>query len=181
MSFVLVFLLSMCVYPAVLMQYANGWLASPFVQIPLIFLATGSVVLFYGAAVAGAGRNWKFQLRYFPALMSVAIGLSVSNTQAILEGLLGVKSPFHRTPKRGPGAEKGADGIAGKPDRTYRGLPSWTTFLELAFAAYFVGVFVLILSKGLIWAVPFVALFLFGYLYVGVLSAEFSLPGRPRS
>ena len=33
----------------------------------------------------------------------------------------------------------------------------------------------------LIWAVPFVALFLFGYLYVGVLSAEIPLPGRSRS
>ncbi|NNE42567.1 MAG: hypothetical protein HKN12_00015, partial [Gemmatimonadetes bacterium] len=135
---------------------------------------------FYGAAVAGAKRDWKFQLRYFPALMSVAIGLSVSNTQAILEGLIGVKSPFHRTPKFDISNES-ADGGKTSAVRAYRGLPSWTTIFELAFAVYFTGIFVLILTKGLIWAVPFVALFLFGYLYVGVLSAEFTRPGRPRS
>jgi cellulose synthase/poly-beta-1,6-N-acetylglucosamine synthase-like glycosyltransferase len=175
MSFVLVLGLSLCVYPAVLMQFASAWLASPLVQIPLIFLATVSVILFYGVAVVGARRDWKRLAPAFPALMSVAIGLSVSNSQAIVEGVLGVRSPFHRTPKVRSAARRGVR------DASYRGRPSWTTVLELAFAAYFTGIFALILAKGLLWAVPFVLLFLFGYLYVGLLSTGVLGPRSARS
>ncbi|MCP4154339.1 MAG: hypothetical protein GY757_41830, partial [bacterium] len=35
----------------------------------------------------------------FPAFLSISIGISLHNTIAVVEGLLGVKSPFIRTPK----------------------------------------------------------------------------------
>jgi len=175
MSFVLVLALSLCVYPAVLMEYAHGWLASPFLQLPLIFLASVSVVLFYAEAVAGARSDWIGRLRWFPALMSLAIGLSVSNTQAIVEGLAGRKSPFHRTPKYDVRGGRGAVPAA------YRIRPHWTTVCELALAAWFAAVLAVVLSRGLLWGAPFVLLFLFGYLYVGALSAGVPWPRRART
>jgi len=170
LTYLLVLLLSLLVYPAVLVRFASGWFTSPGVEIPLFLLATASVVVFYATAIAGTGRSWVRQARYFPALMSVAIGLSVINTKAILEGLFGKNTPFHRTPKF---AILGRHGSAS--DKAYRGLPSATTLIELALAAYFAGVELWVLRNDLAWATPFVLLFGFGYLYVGVLSA-----GLPR-
>jgi cellulose synthase/poly-beta-1,6-N-acetylglucosamine synthase-like glycosyltransferase len=172
LSFPLVLLLSLCAYPTVLVR--SGWIASPWLQVPLIALATGSVLLFYGAALAGARPDWRRQLRYLPALMSVAVGLSVSNTLAVLEGLLGRPSPFHRTPKLDPAARSAAA-------RSYRAEASWTTAGELALGAYFLLVVAVVLAERVLWGLPFLALFLFGYSYVGLLSAGLSLPRRASS
>ncbi len=167
LTYLLVLLLSLLVYPAVLVRFASGWFTTPIVEIPLFFFATISVVLFYGTAMAGAGRNWRRELRYFPALMSVAIGLSVNNTKAILEGLFGKETPFYRTPKFNILGRRGTT-----TGRAYRGMRSATTLIELALAMYFVGIEIFVLRHGLVWATPFVLLFFFGYLYVGLLSAD---------
>jgi cellulose synthase/poly-beta-1,6-N-acetylglucosamine synthase-like glycosyltransferase len=173
LSFPLVLLLSLCAYPTVLVR--SGWIASPWLQVPLIALATGSVLLFYGAALAGARPDWRRQLHYLPALMSVAVGLSVSNTLAVLEGLLGRPSPFRRTPKVDP-TVAGSAAAQG-----YRTEASWTTAGELALGAYFLLIFAVVLIESVFWGLPFLALFLFGYTYVGLLSAGLPLPGRASS
>jgi cellulose synthase/poly-beta-1,6-N-acetylglucosamine synthase-like glycosyltransferase len=167
-SYLFALLLSLLIYPAVLVRFASGWFTSPAAEIPLFFFATMSVVLFYGTAIAGTGRSWLRSARYFPALMSVTIGLSVSNTKAILEGLFGTQTPFHRTPKFDILGRRGT--ARGK---AYRGMRSATTVVELALAAYFVAIEIFALRNGLAWATPFVLLFLCGYLWVGVLSADF--------
>ncbi len=174
MTYVLVLLLSLFAYPAVLIRFASGDLERLAVELPLFFFATISVVIFYAVAMQGAQRDWRKQLRYFPAVMSVAIGLSVNNTRAILEGLLGFQTPFHRTPKYDIQGRKGS-----VRDKVYRGMRSGTAWLELAMAAYFTGILVFTVQNMLLGAVPFVLLFLFGYLYVGALSLGFPLP-RPR-
>ncbi|GJM43589.1 MAG: glycosyl transferase [Gemmatimonadota bacterium] len=165
MTYLLVLLLSLFVYPAVLIRFASGWFTSAPVELVFFSLATISVLIFYGVAMSGAQRGWRKQARYFPAVMSVAIGLSVNNSRAILEGLLGKETPFHRTPKYDIRGKEGT--ITGK---LYRGLPSGTSLIELALSAYFAVILVFTLRHGLFGAVPFVLLFLFGYLYVGVLS-----------
>jgi len=130
MTYLLVLLLSLFVYPAVLIRFASGWFTTAPVELVFFTLATISVLIFYGVAMSGARRSWRRQLRYFPAVMSVAIGLSVNNTRAIVEGLIGRETPFHRTPKfdiRGStGTSRG---------KRYRGLPTGTSLIELALAA----------------------------------------------
>jgi hypothetical protein len=173
LSFPLVLVLSLCAYPTALVN--TGWIASPWLQLPLIGLATGSVLLFYGAALAGVRSDWKRWLRYLPALMSVAVGLSVNNTLAVLDGLAGRPSPFVRTPKLDL-----ADPVA-PVNRSYRPEASWTSAGELGLAAYFVAAFALVLAEGILWGMPVLAVFLFGYLYVGLLSTGLSLPRRASS
>jgi hypothetical protein len=167
-TYVLVLLLSICVYPAVLIRFASGWFTTLPVELVFFLLATVSVVVFYGVAARDAHRDWKRQARYFPAVMSVAIGLSVNNTRAVLEGLFGKQTPFHRTPKFDIRGNTGT--AAGK---IYRGRNSGTAVIELVLAGYFAAVLVFALRHGLFGAVPFVLLFLFGYLYVGTLSTTF--------
>lgn len=178
MTYLLVLLLSLFVYPAVLIRFSSGWFTTAAVELPLFFFATISVLIFYGVAVSGANRDWKRLVRYFPAVMSVAIGLSVNNSRAILEGLIGYDTPFLRTPKYDLRGRTGT-----LHDKIYRSHPSGTAIIELAFAAYFVGILWFTLRHLLLGAVPFVLLFLFGYLYVGWQSMDFASfrPGRAAS
>ena len=170
-AYLLVLALSMFVYPAVLIRFASGWFTSWPVELFLFSLATVSVFFFYGAAIAGVRADWKKQLKYLPAVMSVAIGLSINNSLAVIEGLTGKKSPFHRTPKFAI-----QDREDRWQDKAYRGLASGTTAFELLLALYFAAIFVFTIVNGLFGAAPFVVLFLFGYLYVGWRSMEIGLP-----
>ena len=77
----------------------------PFFSIcPLIFF------LSYWVAYSEAnGGGWKNFLRYVPlffGFFSIAMGLSVSNSVAVIEGHLGKKSPFIRTRKFNLGKEE---------------------------------------------------------------------------
>ena len=111
--------------------------------------------------------------------MSVSIGLSVSNSQAILEGLLGRQTPFHRTPKLDVGGDLGARRRRALAKGAYRGRASWTTAAELALAAWFTAVLAISIGERLVWGTPFILLFLSGYLYVGLLSAGIPPLRRP--
>ncbi len=169
-TYALVLVLSLCAYPAVLTRFAAAGLTTLAIELPLFLLATGSVMFFYAVAMAHARRDWRRQLRYLPVVMSVAIGLSVSNTRAIIEGLVGRDTPFHRTPKfdildRGETPR----------NKLYRGRPSGTGWVEITLAAYFGWILFFVIDNGLIGAVPFVLLFLFGYLYVGLHSMDLPL------
>ena len=172
-TYALVLALSVFAYPAALARYVAGRGTMLAVELPLFLLATGSVIWFYAVASLEGGRSLRRQVRYFPAVMSVAIGLSISNTRALLEGILGVTTPFHRTPKYDLVARGDA------PRGTlYRGLHSGTAWLEIALSVYLAWTLLFVVRHALFGAVPFVLLFLFGYLYVGVLSVR---AWRPRA
>ena len=66
-----------------------------------IFLAGFmSIAIFYWVATQQTNKNpaRKF-FSLFPRFLIVSMGLSLHNGLAVLEGLLGIKSPFVRTPK----------------------------------------------------------------------------------
>ena len=44
-------------------------------------------------------QPWRSFLKTFPSFLTVSMGLSLHNTVAVLEGFIGRKSPFVRTPK----------------------------------------------------------------------------------
>jgi cellulose synthase/poly-beta-1,6-N-acetylglucosamine synthase-like glycosyltransferase len=178
MTYLLVLLLSLLVYPAVLFRYTSSFAAAALIELPLFLFATVSLFIFYGTAQTDAhgAVTWKKQAKYFPALMSIAIGLSVNNSRALLEGLFGKTTPFHRTPKFNV---TGRTAPHEKP--LYQALPSWTSVLELLLGLYFACILVLAVREGYIGAIPFVVLFLFGYLYVGLTSMDLKLPRLRRS
>lgn len=137
----------------------------------LIFaISIGSVTHFYWTAQGNPPRDEhslqesspSILLRLFRigVVMAVGAGLSLSNAVAVIEALLGRSSPFVRTPKLGIQGRRGR--VRGYPLRS-----SWISGVELMIAAY--------LGLGIVYAVtlsrwgsvPFLAIFMLGYLYVG--------------
>lgn len=84
------------------------------VQVPLVYLNYRFPPEFLLFAIAGIGqpllfllaqqilyRDWSRRILFFPALMAVAVGLSASNSRAILQALFARQHPFVRTVKTG--------------------------------------------------------------------------------
>ncbi len=95
----------------------------------------------------------------YPVLFLSGIGLSASNTHAIIEAFFGRKSEFKRTPKV-------AGAGAGKSD--YRLLRDWTILAELALALYgtIVGILALKLAPDF---APFIWLYAAGFGFTAIL------------
>jgi hypothetical protein len=106
--------------------------------------------------------------------MSVGVGLCVNNSLAVLEALWGRRTDFVRTPKLSVQGSTAPSTRAG-----YRGRLSPLVLLELAAALYFVFVLTYAMRKEIYVSLPFVLLFLSGYLYSCVRSlGEALLPRR---
>ena len=84
----------------------------------------------------------------------------------MLEGLFGVQSEFVRTPKHG--ISQLTEGWASK--RYKSAIGSLNTYLELLFGLYFVFTIGLAVLVGSWVSIPFLVLFMVGFLYVGTLS-----------
>ncbi len=66
----------------------------------IFFLGFLSVAIFYWTATQRFYPNtWKSFFILFPAFLVVSMGLSLHNSIAVLEGWMGIKTPFMRTPK----------------------------------------------------------------------------------
>ena len=79
-------------------RFSTYFLLMSFFIISLIFLG-----IFYYASIFRRSKN-RFRafvhlIKMFPMFLAMMMGISLHNTLAVLEGLLGFKSPFIRTPK----------------------------------------------------------------------------------
>jgi hypothetical protein len=100
-----------------------------------------------------------------PFVMAVGIGLSVRNAKAVLEALFGVKSEFVRTPKFK------IEGQAGTwKKKGYRNRAGWMPYLEIALGLYFAATIVYSIQNENYATAPFLFLFVWGFLYTGVMS-----------
>ncbi len=97
--------------------------------------------------------------------MAIGIGLCVQNAKAVLVAIFGVQSEFARTPKYR--IESGRDTWAGKLYRNRAGL---LPLVEIAIGLYFVFTVYYAFENENYATVPFLLLFVWGYLYTGFLS-----------
>src|SRR6185437_3001345 len=109
--------------------------------------------------------RWKRTILYMPFVMAVGIGLSVRNAKAVLEAILGVQSEFARTPKYNIA---GHDGTYRK--KIYRNRAGWMPFIEVGLGLYFCATIVYAIQNENYATVPFLLLFVWGYLYTGLMS-----------
>lgn len=128
-------------------------------------LVTVSFFTFYIVSQTEGGREWKKSLRYLPFLLAMGIGMAVNNTKAILEGLFGADSTFVRTPKYGAAGRK-ADEVR----RWYKGNRSYQPLMELALGGYFAVILYTSIHYRAWFGIPFTALFLAGFSYIGICS-----------
>jgi len=128
---------------------------------PFVFaLCTLSVLAFYDRSQRAVGRALGARLHDTLIAVLLGIGMCVSQTRAVFEGLLPGTGVFVRTPKRGDTA--GA--------RRYRAVLKGLPGVELLFAGWFAwGVYAA--ARAEVWgSIPFLLLFFVSFLWVGSLS-----------
>lgn len=173
LAYVLLLLLAILVYPVVLARYESKSLAYTVADTLLYLTATCSVLFYFAYAQRQVRTDWKRRIRDLPFAMSLAIGLAVNNTRAVVEALVGHRSPFLRTPKFQ--IERRGDGWRGK---RYRVPVSGWALVELLLGIYFAWAMVSLASAKLYAAIPFFLMYLVGFLYVGGLSLLHASPRR---
>src|SRR6266542_2992322 len=157
--------LSVLMFPAMVIRYNMGWYEMLLIDVPLFFAATFSVCNFYIVCQREIHRDWRARIKYLPFLMSIGIGLSINNTRAVLEALFNKQSEFTRTPKYR--IEADGDEWVGKK---YRQSVAVQPLIELALGLYFTATVFYALANQIYGTVPFLVLFQIGFLYTGLLS-----------
>ena len=166
LSYPLMIVLSVLLLPAMIIRFYQGWFQMLYIDLPLFMASTFSISSFYLVSQRELfpGR-WFRALIYLPFLMALGIGLTVTNTRAVLEALLGKKSDFARTPKYHVESKK--DKV--RANKYRRGL-GWVPWVELLIGCYFaITVYYAIENENYI-TVPFLILFVVGYWYTGLMS-----------
>ena len=164
-NYILMCILSVLIFPSMVIRYNMGWYEMLLIDVPLFFAATFSFCSFYTVCQREIHSDWIARLKYVPFLMSVGIGLSINNTRAVFEALLRKDTEFARTPKYR--IEADADEWIGK---RYRQSVAVQPLIELALALYFTWTVFYALANGIYGTLPFLVLFQVGFLYTGLLS-----------
>ena len=111
------------------------------------------------------GTTWKDKAKALPYLLVYSIGMSVNNSVAVFDGVIGKKNEFLRTPKYG--IIKNDDDWR---DKAYNLPFTKTTLLEMFFAVYgILGIFIAIFSNNPIFA-PIIGLQTVGFFYIALMS-----------
>jgi len=158
-------ILSVLIFPSMVIRYNMGWYEMLLIDVPLFFAATFSVCNFYMVCQREIHRDWLARVKYLPFLMSIGLGLSINNTRAVFEALFNKQSEFTRTPKYH--IEGAADEWVGKK---YRQTVALQPLIELALGLYFTATIFYALANQIYGTVPFLMLFQIGFLYTGLVS-----------
>jgi len=135
-------------------------------DVPLFFSTCLSIILFYLTTHRALYGNLFDAVKRLPLMMALSIGLSINNARAVLEGLFGVQSEFVRTPKHG--IKQREEHWISKRYKAAAG--NLSTYVELLFGLYFVVTIGMAIITGSWMNIPFLLVFMVGFLYVGGLS-----------
>ena len=166
LSYPLMVLMSAALLPAMICRFYQGWFQMLLIDFPLFTASTFSIAVFYVMSQRELfPKTWMKTFLYLPFLMALGIGLTVTNTKAVVEALLGMKSPFVRTPKYRV-AKKGEKSQAAK----YRKRLVLAPWIEILLGFYFFGAILYTFSNHNYFTAPFLILFVIGYWYTGLMS-----------
>jgi cellulose synthase/poly-beta-1,6-N-acetylglucosamine synthase-like glycosyltransferase len=164
-NYLLMVALSILMFPAMYYRYSMGWNEMLLIDVPMFIAATLSVFRFYFVCQREIYPDWKSRVKYLPAVMAIGIGLAINNARAVLEALLDKKSDFMRTPKYG--IQRQDDAWQNK--KYHQSMPI-QPLIEVALGLYFTFTVFYALQHEIYGTLPFLMLFQFGYLYMGLLS-----------
>ncbi|MHC4441011.1 MAG: cellulose synthase family protein [Planctomycetota bacterium] len=162
-------LLTIMLYPIVYMKvhlFSEG-LGRFLFDLSILLIATCSATTFYVCSQRVLFRTWADSLKYIPFLMSLGIGISLNNARAVLTGFFGKPGEFVRTPKFGALAEgTGWKKQIGKTRRAGKRIRI-QPWIESSVALYLLFCLIQCLTDYRVTiGVPFLCLFLSGYLYI---------------
>lgn len=155
------------------LQYLGGSIQQHWLyifSIPLLASTFGPAVLYTTSQRYLHPHGWKGRVILLPALMLVGFGICISNTRAVLEAIVGIKSGFIRTPKRGSTVSK-----------SYRLKPDSIPLLEIAAGLYCAVTLVVYARNGNFAIVPFLSLYVAGFSLVGWSSLREQADARKAS
>ena len=166
LSYPLMIVLSVLLLPAMIIRFYQGWFQMLYIDFPLFMASTFSVSSFYLVSQKELfPGKWYRTFLYLPFLMALGIGLTVTNTRAVLEALVGKKTEFVRTPKYR--VETKLDKVR---SAKYRKRLSWVPWIELLIGTYFASTIWYAIENDNFFTVPFLLLFVFGYWCTGLMS-----------
>jgi len=164
-SYLFMLIVAVLMFPSMIIRFGHGWIDTMFFDMPLLFMATLSIVMFYSMAQKDADGSWLSKIIRIPLLMGLGIGIAINNARAVIEALVGSDSEFKRTPKFA---------IQNKGDiwqeKIYRGEFNYTTVIEIAMTLYFLFSLKLAIELEMYLSIPFLFLFIFGFSYVPTIT-----------
>jgi cellulose synthase/poly-beta-1,6-N-acetylglucosamine synthase-like glycosyltransferase len=165
-SYPLMIALSVLLLPAMIIRFYQGWFQMLYIDLPLFLASTFSISSFYLVSQKVLfPKTWYRTFLFLPFLMALGIGLTITNSHAVLEALFGRHSAFARTPKYR--VESRQDKIR---STKYRRRLGWVPWIELLIGAYFMlTVYYALVNENFV-TIPFLVLFVVGYWYVGLMS-----------
>jgi cellulose synthase/poly-beta-1,6-N-acetylglucosamine synthase-like glycosyltransferase len=165
-SYPLMVLFSAMLLPAMIVRFYQGWFQMLLIDLPLFLASTCSISSFYLVAQKELRpKTWWRTFFYMPFVMATGIGISIRNAKAVLEALFGIKSEFARTPKFKIESKK--DTFVAKK---YRNKAGWMPYAEILLGIYFACTVVYAITNQNFATIPFLLLFVWGYLYTGFMS-----------
>jgi cellulose synthase/poly-beta-1,6-N-acetylglucosamine synthase-like glycosyltransferase len=164
----LLLLLSLLILPALYARHqigTIGWYEALHIDLLVFASATFSFAKFYTYSLRELHPDWVRRMRYLPALLALAIGMSANNCAALAAALIGRPNEFARTAKYG--AATGRNAWLGK---RYGRSASIQPVIEISMGVYLSLAVLYALAIGAFGTVPFLLLFQLGFLYTGIVS-----------
>src|SRR3984885_9845393 len=166
LSYPLMIMLSVLLLPAMIIRFYQGWFQMLYIDLPLFMASTFSISSFYLVSQRELfPRTWQRALLYLPLLMALGVGLTITNTKAVIEALIGKESAFARTPKYHVESKK--DRVQGTK---YRKRLGWVPWVELLIGCYFALTVYYAVEIENYFTIPFLLLFVLGYWCTGLMS-----------
>jgi cellulose synthase/poly-beta-1,6-N-acetylglucosamine synthase-like glycosyltransferase len=166
LSYPLMIVMTALLIPAMICRFYQGWFQMLLIDFPLFTASSASIAVFYLASQRELyPKTWMKTFFYLPFLMALGIGLTVTNSKAVMEALFGIKSAFVRTPKYRV-AQKGEKSQAAK----YRKRLKLAPWIELLIGTYFLLAIIYTFTNHNYFTAPFLILFVIGYWYTGLMS-----------
>ncbi|MGA9641049.1 MAG: glycosyltransferase [Terriglobales bacterium] len=166
LSYPLMIVLSVLLLPAMVIRFYQGWFQMLYIDLPLFMASTFSISSFYLVSQKELfPKSWLRSLLFLPLLMALGIGLTITNTRAVLEALVGKQTSFVRTPKYRVESKKDKVGA-----KKYRKRLGWVPWIELAIGCYFALTVYYAIDNENYFTVPFLLLFVIGYWCTGLMS-----------
>jgi len=166
LSYPLMIVLSVLLLPAMIIRFYQGWFQMLYIDLPLFMASTFSISSFYLVSQKELfPKSWFRSLLYLPLLMALGIGLTITNTRAVLEALIGKQTAFARTPKYRVESKKDKVGA-----KKYRKRLGWIPWVELAIGTYFALTVYYAIENENYFTIPFLLLFVIGYWCTGLMS-----------
>ena len=166
LSYPLMIVLSVLMLPAMIIRFYQGWFQILFIDLPLFLASTFSISSFYLVSQRELfPKTWQRALLYLPLLMALGVGLTITNTKAVIEALIGKESAFARTPKYNVESKKDKVGAT-----KYRRRLGWVPWVELLIGSYFALTVYYAVEIENYFTIPFLLLFVLGYWCTGLMS-----------